>query len=246
MEPSSQDKSTKPVVQPTPAIDTSELFQKDVVPVLPSPKQNLFARIGNKKLLVAGLALGMLILIGGIAYAQFSRSGSKLPINQPSTENQSEVATSNTQNDDLPQRTSEQQAPSIGSSSTQSNTTAQSTTGTSSGSSTGTTGSTTPPSSGGGTIPTAPKTYDISYTNSCYSPADVTINKNDTVRFTNNSTKNIWPASDNHPSHSLYPDFDANNSIASGGIYSFTFTKTGSWDYHDHLKPNCTGTITVQ
>ncbi|MES2971286.1 MAG: hypothetical protein V4702_03135 [Patescibacteria group bacterium] len=247
MGPSSPDKPTEPiVVQPTPAVYTSELFQKDVVPVLPSPKQNLFARIGNKKLLVAGLALGMLILISGIAYAQLSRSGSKLPTDQPLTENQSEESVSNTQSGDLPQGASEQQTPSDGSSSTPSNTTTQSTTGTSGGSSSGGTGSTTPPSSGSGSTQTAPKTYEISYTDSCYSPANVTIKKNDTVRFTNNNTKNMWPASDNHPWHTLYSGFDANNSIAPGGSYSFTFTKTGSWGYHDHQKSSCTGTITVQ
>lgn len=245
MEPSRPDKPTKPAVQPTPVVDTSQLFQKDAAPVITNPKQNLFARLGKKKLLLIGVALGVSILIGGIAYAQFRKPDSK-PTDQQSAAEQAESTATEKQNGDTSQNPSDQTTSPEGTSAP-SNTTAPSTSGTSGGSSTGGTGSTTsPPSTGGGTSSTAPKTYDISYTNSCYDPANVTIKKNDTVKFTNNSTNNMEPASNNHPSHTLYSEFDANNNIAPGGTYSFTFTKTGSWGYHDHSKPNCTGTITVQ
>ena len=239
MKPSSPDKPNKPDVQPAPAVDTSQLSQKDVAPVITNPKQNLFARLGKKKLLLIGVALGVSILIGGIAYAQFRKPDSK-PADQQSAAEQAKSTATEKQNGDTSQNPSDQTTSPEG-------TTAPSTTDTSGGSSTGGTGSTTsPPSTGGGTSSTAPKTYDISYTNSCYSPANVTIKKNDTVKFTNNSTNNMEPASNNHPDHLLYSEFDANNNIAPGGTYSFTFTKTGSWGYHDHSKPSCKGTITVQ
>lgn len=91
-----------------------------------------------------------------------------------------------------------------------------------------------------------PTSHNISYTNNCYTPVNITIKKDDTIIFTNNSNRDMWPASKNHPSHKEYPDFDAKNGITSGGTYQFTFSNTGSWGYHDHEKPSCTGTITVQ
>ncbi len=92
----------------------------------------------------------------------------------------------------------------------------------------------------------APKTYDMAYTNSCYSPKDLTIKKGDTVKFTNNAGRNMWPASNDHPSHTIYPEFDAKKAFSKGSTWSFTFDKAGTWGYHDHLKDSCTGTITVQ
>lgn len=101
----------------------------------------------------------------------------------------------------------------------------------------------------GGTSPSAPaaqhQTYTVSYTNSCFTPSSVSIKNGDTVTFVNNSNKNMWPASDPHPQHTLYPEFDARKDIAPGGSYSFTFTRIGSWGYHDHNKPSCHGTVVV-
>jgi plastocyanin len=236
MEPSNPDKPTEPVVSAVPTADTSRLFQKDAVPVFPRPKQRLIARLIKHKLLFIGLVLSVSILIGGLTYAQLRNSSGKLPTVQPATANQSGAGADNTKNGEIPQNTSGQ-TPSPGGSSTPSITTTQSSTG-------GASSSSPPP--GGGTASTTPKTYGITYTNSCYSPANLAINKNDTVQFTNTSTKNMWPASNNHPSHTLYPEFDANKNIVPGGTYSFTFAKVGLWGYHDHLKPSCTGTITVQ
>lgn len=94
--------------------------------------------------------------------------------------------------------------------------------------------------------PPSSSTFDISYTNSCFSPADATIDAGDTVRFTNNSSFDMWPASNNHPSHDIYSEFDSTADIIPGNTYSFMFLNTGAWGYHDHNKPSCTGTITVQ
>jgi plastocyanin len=56
----------------------------------------------------------------------------------------------------------------------------------------------------------------------------------------------MWVASDPHPIHTDYSAFDAKQGIAPGDTYSFTFTKTGNWGFHNHLNPSATGTITVQ
>ena len=88
--------------------------------------------------------------------------------------------------------------------------------------------------------------HTVSYTSSGYSPSVVTIRAGDTVKFVNNSSNNMWPASDPHPTHTNYPEFDPMTSISPGGQWSFTFSKPGTWGYHDHLTPGKTGTVIVQ
>ncbi|MBI2594782.1 MAG: cupredoxin domain-containing protein [Candidatus Colwellbacteria bacterium] len=86
----------------------------------------------------------------------------------------------------------------------------------------------------------------VTYTDNGFSPATLTVKKGETVTFKNNSGKSFWPASAVHPTHTVYPEFDAKQGIAPGAAYSFTFSRTGSWKYHNHLNPSLTGTITVQ
>ncbi len=92
----------------------------------------------------------------------------------------------------------------------------------------------------------APTVKIITYTDNGFSPATLTIKAGDNVLFKNNSPKDFWPASAPHPTHTNYPEFDAKRGIASGATYSFTFTRIGSWKYHNHLNPASIGTITVQ
>lgn len=93
-----------------------------------------------------------------------------------------------------------------------------------------------------------------------YMPGTVTIKAGESVEWVNKSTRDFWPASNIHPTHSLYPDssifkcltpeepniFDACLPIESGTTYSFTFNHVGEWRYHDHLRPNKTGIIRVE
>lgn len=105
---------------------------------------------------------------------------------------------------------------------------------------------TTTPESSPTPPPQAPVTKTVTYSASGFSPQSVTIKAGDTVVFKNTSGRDFWPASGPHPTHTNYPEFDAKKNVASGSSYSFTFTKTGSWKYHDHLNPALTGTIIVQ
>ncbi|HEX9608875.1 MAG TPA: hypothetical protein VGA06_01535 [Candidatus Paceibacterota bacterium] len=100
----------------------------------------------------------------------------------------------------------------------------------------------------------------ISYNGDSYLPATVTISVGDTVTFANKSTRDMWPASAMHPTHTVYPGsdikkcntakdgdlFDSCKSISQGSSWSFTFTEPGQWKYHDHLNPKSTGTIIVE
>jgi len=100
----------------------------------------------------------------------------------------------------------------------------------------------------------------VTYTDSGYSPNTLTIKKGETVTFTNQSSRSMWPASAMHPTHTVYsgtsldehcPDtagtaFDACKGYLPGESWSFTFNKTGTWKYHDHLNPSDRGTIVVE
>ena len=78
-----------------------------------------------------------------------------------------------------------------------------------------------------------------------YEPKDVTIKKGDIVLWTNESEEFHWPASDLHPTHGIYPEFDPLKPIAPGDEWKFKFDKVGVWKFHDHIRANKTGTVTV-
>lgn len=78
-----------------------------------------------------------------------------------------------------------------------------------------------------------------------FEPDSVTVDENSTIIFVNKDNQPRWPASNVHPTHALYPEFDPRKSIQKGGSWSFKPKKTGIWKYHDHLEPHQRGTITV-
>lgn len=100
----------------------------------------------------------------------------------------------------------------------------------------------------------------VTYTNSGFSPSSVTINAGEVVMFVNEGSNLMWPASAIHPTHTVYPGssiqkcgtaeedsiFDACSRVTSGNSWSFTFTETGTWKYHNHLNIGKTGTIVVE
>jgi plastocyanin len=86
----------------------------------------------------------------------------------------------------------------------------------------------------------------VKITDNGFEPSTLTINAGDTVKFENKSSDDAWPASNVHPTHQLYPGFDAKKPLLPGDSYEFTFTKTGSWGYHNHLEPDVQGTIVVK
>ena len=79
-----------------------------------------------------------------------------------------------------------------------------------------------------------------------YAPANVTIKLGDTVKFVNDGAADRWPASAIHPTHEIYPAFDAKRPIRPGESWSFTFDQKGTWRYHDHLRPTTFGSVTVE
>lgn len=78
-----------------------------------------------------------------------------------------------------------------------------------------------------------------------FEPNELHIAKNTVVAFINTDTQERWPASDIHPTHLLYPEFDSRSPIASGQSWQMTFRKAGTYKFHDHLFPHSRGSIQV-
>lgn len=79
-----------------------------------------------------------------------------------------------------------------------------------------------------------------------FTPRELSIAAGTTVVFVNNGQAAHWPASDLHPTHQVLPEFDSKRGLSTGEQYTYTFTKAGTWNMHDHLFPSYTGTITVK
>lgn len=78
-----------------------------------------------------------------------------------------------------------------------------------------------------------------------FTPQIVTIKKGDLVIFKNIGNEYHWPASNIHPTHGIYPEFDSKTGVAPGKSWSYTFLRAGSWNFHDHLYSGLHGTIEV-
>jgi plastocyanin len=96
----------------------------------------------------------------------------------------------------------------------------------------------------------------VSYTNDGFEPQSISIAQGETVRFVNNSPRELWVAGDNHPTHTLYPEksaadclgtsFDTCHALQAGKFWEFTFNHAGSWGFHNHLRAIDRGTVVVQ
>jgi plastocyanin len=103
-----------------------------------------------------------------------------------------------------------------------------------------------------------PTTATVTRTSSGFSPKTITIKKGGTVTFVNQGSGGMWIGSDEHPSHTQYDGTSRSahcaagytgakpfDQCASGNSYSFTFTKTGTFDYHNHLQATEGGVVKV-
>ena len=91
----------------------------------------------------------------------------------------------------------------------------------------------------------------VSYTDSGFQPTDLTIAKNDTIRFTNNSHSDLWVAAagaTRYPSKDTScagSDFDSCHVIHSGEFWEFTFDVVGTWSFINNIQKTDTGTVHV-
>lgn len=103
-------------------------------------------------------------------------------------------------------------------------------------------------------IVATPKIAVVNMVDSGFQPIEITIKMGDMVRFVNQGSRAVRPASGIHPTHNLYPEkggcinssFDACRGLQQGESFSFTFNFKGTWPFHDHFQPSLTGRIIVQ
>src|SRR3989344_7400933 len=85
----------------------------------------------------------------------------------------------------------------------------------------------------------------ITYTDSGFSPAQVSVKAGDTVTFKNDSKASVQVNSAPHPAHTQFPELNI-GSITAGESKSVKLTTVGTKKYHNHLNPSQTGTIVVE
>ena len=102
----------------------------------------------------------------------------------------------------------------------------------------------------------------VTLTDTGFTPSSVTINRGDAVRFVNDSSRGMWVGADEHPTHTEYDGtstrehcvdgaavggtFDQCASTPRGSSWEFTFTKSGTFGYHNHTGASSVGTVIVR
>ena len=94
----------------------------------------------------------------------------------------------------------------------------------------------------------------ISYTDHGFEPATATIAVGDAVRFTNNSSQDLWVASTGSSENPLYPGtsdcggstLDTCMVLEPREFWEFTFDESGTWTFQNNLDKGQTGSVLVQ
>lgn len=92
----------------------------------------------------------------------------------------------------------------------------------------------------------------VSYTDQGFEPGEVTITKGQTIRFTNNSSSDVWIAA---TGDTLYPRgatgcgssaLDSCAPFAPQDFWEFTFEKKGEWGIVNNLNKTKSGVVRVE
>ncbi|TSC87239.1 MAG: Uncharacterized protein G01um10148_344 [Parcubacteria group bacterium Gr01-1014_8] len=99
----------------------------------------------------------------------------------------------------------------------------------------------------------------IRMTASGFEPSQVEIVQGESVLFVNEDTEPHWIASDVHPTHTQYPGsdirecgtdaykgFDSCHELLQDASFRFKFKQAGTWNFHDHMDPERSGTVLVK
>lgn len=89
------------------------------------------------------------------------------------------------------------------------------------------------------------ESYEVELSAEGFKPESLVVKKGATVVFVNSKGGAFWPASDPHPAHTNYSEFDSKQAIPNGESWSYKFDRVGSWTFHDHLSPYFIGKIIV-
>lgn len=86
----------------------------------------------------------------------------------------------------------------------------------------------------------------IVLTDKGFEPQYAKVKAGTVVVFTTTRDKEFWPASNPHPSHTLYPEFDPKRPIEPSDSWTFVPQRVGTWGYHDHIRSYFTGILYVE
>lgn len=84
----------------------------------------------------------------------------------------------------------------------------------------------------------------VGITDEGFAPSAVSVAVGGTVTFRNDDAVPHQVASSPHPVHTDYPPLNG-PVLNPGESHSVVFTPAGTYQYHDHLNPGLTGTVTV-
>jgi len=85
----------------------------------------------------------------------------------------------------------------------------------------------------------------VNFTDDGFSPKSLLVKNGQTVTFINNASRKVWVSANPFPSASDYPAFNEGTGLAIGSSWNFTFTKIGTWFYHNHYSPGQGAKIVV-
>ena len=94
----------------------------------------------------------------------------------------------------------------------------------------------------------------VAYEDTGFWPSEVLLERGQSVRFTNNSSANLWVASDGSAENPEYPGlsdcgssfFDTCRALAPREFWEFTFEKAGTWAFHNNLDKGKSGVVRVE
>jgi plastocyanin len=86
----------------------------------------------------------------------------------------------------------------------------------------------------------ASRVYTVTYKNGVFSPTNLRIHMGDTVRFKNDALLSIHIMSDS------LPGFDSIGTVPRGGVFSYTFSSRGIFQYYNERNPDEAGTVIVR
>lgn len=83
----------------------------------------------------------------------------------------------------------------------------------------------------------------ITYDGTSFTPSAITVTPGTEIVFLNESRSTMWVASNQHPIHTNYSAFDQ---LGVTDEYTFLFSETGNYKYHNHTKFSVGGIIVVK
>ncbi len=84
------------------------------------------------------------------------------------------------------------------------------------------------------------RVYTVTYKNGVFSPTNLRIHLGDTVRFKNDDIFSIYIYSES------LPGFDSVGTIPRGGVFSYTFSSRGIFQYYNERNADEVGTVIVR